>query len=116
MCRRSCVCQLLINQANESMQQVFNTHLFRSELDLYRAEGLTVTLASRPDNTECLGLLLSKPLGVLPLLDTTSLGLEPSDDKFLSGLHKHHTRHPYFPKTHPRDKPHAFFIKHFAGG
>lgn len=107
--------QLCINHANEWLQHLFNDQLFSAELDLYRNEGIAYSVSSRPDNSECLSLLLAKPMGILPSLDTASINLEPSDDRFVSSLHRNLVGHPFFPNTHASEKHRAFKIRHFAG-
>jgi myosin heavy subunit len=42
--------QLLINFANESLQNTFNSQIFDAELRLYETENIQCDVSSRPDN------------------------------------------------------------------
>ena len=61
--------QLFINLSNEHLQQHFNTHVFKQELDDYQAEGLKdMGGLTFKDNTDVLTLIDSKG-GILSMLD-----------------------------------------------
>ncbi|CAI5701681.1 hypothetical protein KXD40_002883 [Peronospora effusa] len=107
--------QLLINYTNEVLQATFNNQVFIAEMELYKREGITVGRIKWPDNRECVDLIASKPNGILALLDAEAMNPQPSDAKFLRTLHLKHSKHPYFPRTHPKDMEHMFIVRHFAG-
>ncbi|KAG6614640.1 myosin-like protein [Phytophthora cinnamomi] len=107
--------QLLINYTNEVLQATFNNQVFIAEMELYKREGITVGRIKWPDNRECVDLIASKPNGILSLLDAEAMNPQPSDAKFLRTLHSKHSKHPYFPRPHPKDMEHMFIVRHFAG-
>lgn len=107
--------QLLINYTNEVLQATFNNQVFISEMELYKREGITVGKITWPDNRECVELIASKPNGILALLDAEAMNPKPSDEKFLSALHRHHGKNSYFPRPHPKDMQQMFIVRHFAG-
>ncbi|TDH67104.1 hypothetical protein CCR75_007928 [Bremia lactucae] len=107
--------QLLINYTNEVLQATFNNQVFIAEMELYKREGITVGKIKWPDNRECVDLIASKPNGILCVLDAEAMNPKPSDVKFLRTLHFKHSKHPYFPRPHPKDMEHMFIVRHFAG-
>lgn len=64
--------QLCINIANEQIQYYFNQHIFTWEQQEYMAEGIPVDLVEFSDNRPVLDMLLSRPIGLLALLDEES--------------------------------------------
>ncbi|CAM9886122.1 unnamed protein product, partial [Ectocarpus sp. 12 AP-2014] len=107
--------QLLINFTNESLQDTFNKQVFNNELKLYEEEGIDVVVSSCPDNTACLLMLSDKPKGIIPSLDNVCAEPNPSDARYLDGLHKTYARHMDFPRTQPKDMRDCFWVKHYAG-
>ena len=75
--------QLLINLANERLQQHFNAFVFKSEAREYAAEGVPVTAVDFVDNVEVLQLLEKKPQGVLPMLNEECTRRGGSDEQLL---------------------------------
>ncbi|CAN0100971.1 unnamed protein product [Scytosiphon promiscuus] len=107
--------QLLINFTNESLQDTFNKQVFNNELKLYEEEGIDVVVSTCPDNAECLKMLSAKPKGIIPSLDNVCAEPNPSDARYLDGLHKTYVRHRDFPRTQPRNMRENFWVKHYAG-
>ncbi|CAM9665996.1 unnamed protein product [Ascophyllum nodosum] len=107
--------QLLINYTNESLQDAFNKQVFNNELKLYEEEGIEVVVSSCPDNTQCLNMLSDKPKGIIPSLDNVCAEPNPSDSRYLDGLHKTYARHQDFPRTAAKDMRECFWVKHYAG-
>lgn len=66
--------QLLINLANERLQQFFNDFIFKMELDEYAKEGIDGSKITYEDNAALLELLLGRPQGVLALIDEEVCG------------------------------------------
>lgn len=64
--------QLCINIANEQIQFYFNQHIFTWEQQEYMAEGIPVNLVEFSNNRPVLDMLLSRPMGLLALLDEES--------------------------------------------
>lgn len=64
--------QLCINIANEQIQYYFNQHIFTWEQQEYMAEGIPVDMVEFSDNRPVLDMLLSRPMGLLALLDEES--------------------------------------------
>ncbi|CAM9467577.1 unnamed protein product, partial [Ectocarpus fasciculatus] len=107
--------QLLINFTNESLQDTFNKQVFSNELRLYEEEGIDVVVSTCPDNADCLKMLSGKPGGIIPRLDNICAEPNPSDARYLDGLHKAYLRHQDFPQTSQRDMRENFWVKHYAG-
>lgn len=91
-----------------------------------RAQGITCNVTSVPDNAGCVALLSAKPSGVLPILDATCKEPGPTDEKFISSLHRAYSKKPaegseaaasaaHFAPVHPRLKRDSFAIAHYAG-
>jgi len=78
--------QLCINIANEQIQYYFNQHIFTWEQQEYMAEGVPVDLVEFSDNRPVLDMLLSRPIGLLALLDEESR-FPRSNDGSLIGMH-----------------------------
>lgn len=64
--------QLCINIANEQIQFYFNQYIFMWEQQEYMAEGIPVNLVEFSNNRPVLDMLLSRPMGLLSLLDEES--------------------------------------------
>ena len=120
--------QLLINYANESLQNTFNMQLFRSELQLLLEENIECALdpSMCPDNSGCVDTIWisnsqirSGECSILTILDAVSKQPKPLDDKFCAQLHhdigKSTTKQKHFPPPHPKDRRSCFLVKHFAG-
>lgn len=75
--------QLCINIANEQIQYYFNQHIFTWEQQEYMAEGIPVNLVEFSDNRPVLDMLLSRPLGLLALLDEESRFPRATDQTFI---------------------------------
>eukprot|EP00635_Sarcinochrysidales_sp_CCMP3193_P013289 CAMPEP_0118913986 /NCGR_PEP_ID=MMETSP1166-20130328/14536_1 /TAXON_ID=1104430 /ORGANISM="Chrysoreinhardia sp, Strain CCMP3193" /LENGTH=1604 /DNA_ID=CAMNT_0006853551 /DNA_START=50 /DNA_END=4864 /DNA_ORIENTATION=+ len=136
---------LLINYANEGLQQLFCDAVFAAELDLYEQEGIldgddALRNVDKPDSTPTIDLLVGfsrgKP-GVLKLLDAQCAigGVKSSarldavgpkrsssvsaagsrDATFLAKIHSEFSGHAALASTAPLEKRHLFHVKHYAG-
>lgn len=70
--------QLLINYANEMLQSLFNDHIFKNEVKLYKAEELDISGVEFKDNAPCCRLIDAEYSrhryhGILSLLDDFTL-------------------------------------------
>jgi len=63
--------QFCINFCNERLQQYFNEHVLKAEQDLYKREALLWDPIDLPDNQDCIDLVMGKPYGIIPILDST---------------------------------------------
>lgn len=79
--------QLCINVANEQIQYYFNQHIFTWEQQEYMAEGVPVDLVEFSDNRPVLDMLLSRPIGLLALLDEESRFPRATDRSLIGKLH-----------------------------
>ncbi|KDO28211.1 hypothetical protein SPRG_06260 [Saprolegnia parasitica CBS 223.65] len=135
--------QLLINYANETLQDMFNVCILKAEQELYQAEhvfapqniGLRFafdpsTFATAPiprrldelsteihydDNHACLSLIAGRYDSIFAMIDTVGILAGSCDKKLNEKLHQAFKKHPCFPLPHPKDAHHDFCIKHFAG-
>lgn len=112
--------QLCINFSNESLQKLFNNHIFVMEQQLYDEEGIDYSHIEFQDNTELLDLFIDRKTGIFPLIDEQGLlGKRGSDEAVLASLTKSHGRsagstgHPNF--SRPRVGETSFLVHHYAG-
>lgn len=119
---------LLINYANEALQQLFCDSVFAAELKLYESEGIlldTLRHIKPPDSRPTLELLAGRGQhpGILRMLDAQcAFGANEStgvsfdvkrDASFLSNVVREHSRR--LAKTRAQDRRHMFHVQHFAG-
>ncbi|XP_055383448.1 myosin-IIIb-like [Condylostylus longicornis] len=104
--------QLCINIANEQIQYYFNQHIFTWEQQEYIAEGIPVDLVEFSDNRPVLDMLLSRPLGLLALLDEESRFPRATDRTFIEKCHNNIKSKFYI---RPKSDACCFAIQHFAG-
>lgn len=83
--------QLCINVANEQIQYYFNQHIFTWEQQEYMAEGIPVDLVEFSDNRPVLDMLLSRPIGLLALLDEESRFPRSNDSSLIGESHSHNS-------------------------
>ncbi|GAB6020183.1 myosin 3 [Chamberlinius hualienensis] len=104
--------QMCINIANEHLQFYFNQHVFAWEQKEYMQEGLDIDLIEFCDNRPVLEMFLSKPVGLLALLDEESHFPKSSDASLVEKFHCN-IKSPYYHK--PRLIGLLFTIQHYAG-
>uniref|UniRef100_A0A8D8XJS4 non-specific serine/threonine protein kinase n=1 Tax=Cacopsylla melanoneura TaxID=428564 RepID=A0A8D8XJS4_9HEMI len=104
--------QLCINIANEQLQYYFNQHVFTWEQQEYMAEGIPVDLIEYTDNRPVLDLLLSRPMGLLALLDEESRFTRSTDRTLIEKFHANLRNKLY---VRPKSNALCFGIQHFAG-
>ncbi|XP_070187968.1 myosin-IIIb-like isoform X1 [Littorina saxatilis] len=104
--------QLCINIANEQIQYYFNQHIFAWELAEYEKEEIDATLVSYVDNRPILDMFLSKPMGLLALLDEESHFPKATEQTLVDKFNKN-VRAPAYSKT--KGNVLHFCIDHFAG-
>ncbi|XP_055329530.1 myosin-IIIa-like isoform X2 [Paramacrobiotus metropolitanus] len=104
--------QLCINITNEQLQYYFNHSVFTWEQKEYAEEGLDWIPIMFCDNRPILDLFLSKPVGLLALLDEESRFPKASDHSLAEKFH-HNVKSPYY----HRNKMDAmrFSVEHYAG-
>ncbi|XP_022688836.1 myosin-IIIb-like isoform X3 [Varroa jacobsoni] len=105
--------QLCINIANEQIQYYFNKHVFSLEQQEYANEGLNLNSVSFSDNRPVLDMFLSRPIGLLALLDEESNFPKATDqsliDKFHTNIKSSHYLRPKSSRTL------QFAVLHYAG-
>ncbi|KAJ1530956.1 hypothetical protein ONE63_005792 [Megalurothrips usitatus] len=104
--------QLCINIANEQIQYYFNQHIFTWEQQEYMAEGVPVDLVDFSDNRPVLDMLLSRPLGLLALLDEESRFPRASDRTLVDKFHCNMKSRFY---VRPKGNALCFAVCHYAG-
>nr|QDR51010.1 neither inactivation nor afterpotential C-2 [Manduca sexta] len=104
--------QLCINIANEQIQYYFNQHIFTWEQQEYMAEGVPVDLIEFSDNRPVLDMLLSRPMGLLALLDEESRFPRSNDRTLIEKFHNN-VKSKYY--VRPKSDAICFAIHHFAG-
>lgn len=113
--------QLLINYANEKLQNHFNKHIFQIEQIEYDNENIDWTYIKFNDNQDCVDLIDSKPSGKTGIFQTLddiiSSGRNDVNISFLAQLNQswiEKSRHPNY--STPRfNKDQIFGVVHYAG-
>ncbi|XP_052463583.1 myosin-IIIb-like [Carassius gibelio] len=105
--------QLCINLANEQLQYFFNHHIFLMEQKEYKEEGITWETITYKDNKPILDLFLTKPIGILSLLDEQSAFPQATDRDFVDKLNSKFKTAPSFEVV--RSHTPVFTIVHYAG-
>lgn len=106
--------QLFINLSNEHLQQHFNTHVFKMELDDYVKEGIDPgTELTYRDNADIVELISGRN-GILPILDDEVSMPKATDHTLVNKIFTQHEKHRRFiPAKFKGDW--KFGIRHFAG-
>ncbi|GFR80399.1 myosin IIIA [Elysia marginata] len=104
--------QLCINIANEQIQYYFNQHIFAWELEEYRNEGVDAAEVTYIDNRPILDMFLSKPVGLLALLDEESHFPRATDTTLVEKLNQN-VSSPIYSRS--KSNGSTFCIDHFAG-
>lgn len=104
--------QLMINIANEQIQYYFNQKIFSWEQQEYQSEGISIDLVEFADNRPVLDLLLSRPIGLLALLDEECRFLKSSDSSLIEKFHGNIKSKFY---QRPKSNALCFGIHHYAG-
>lgn len=78
--------QLCINYANEKIQQLFNSHIFKMEQKEYAKEQIKWVYVEFKDNQAVLDLIEDKPDGVLSILDEECMIPKGTDEGFVQKL------------------------------
>jgi myosin heavy subunit len=111
--------QLCINYCNEKLNNHFNEHVFKYELAIYAAEGVTVDELDFKDNQAILDFLENQSSGIYSLLDDQIM-INGTDEKFLGRVSQLHKDSPQFMapkrKNCPDPEPgNCFGVVHYAG-
>jgi len=88
--------QLCINYCNEMLQAQFNLHVFQTEQDTYKEEGIRWDSITFPDNTKIITLISKKNTGILSILTDQSRQARGSDRTFAAALYKGCEKHTNF--------------------
>ena len=107
--------QLCINYANETLQQQFNTFVFKMEQQAYEAEGIEWEKIEYPDNQDVLDLLSQRHIGIFSLIDEESLIPKGTDMSFVSKLYQKWSSHDRFQASRIQQATGSFVIRHYAG-
>ncbi len=108
--------QLLINAANETLQNQFNKVFFEHEQAEYAAEGISWSNVKFRDNTPCVELLEAPGTGILRMLCEEGRLPQASDDRLLQKMHATHKNNKFYqiPMRSQRDRDKSFEVRHFA--
>lgn len=110
--------QLCINFANETLQQHFNMHMFKLEMQEYQLEGISFESIGFTDNQESIDCISA---GIFKVLDDQCRIPNPSDKRFASQIYKelegisNPTFAMRFSVTKAQKVLDHFCIEHFAG-
>ncbi|KAM6040157.1 unconventional myosin-Vb-like [Theristicus caerulescens] len=104
--------QFCINYANEKLQQLFNTYVFKLEQEEYVTEEIPWVFIDFCDNQPCIELIEGR-LGILDLLNEECKMPQGSDGSWAQKLYQTHLSSSHFQK--PKRPTDAFVVCHFAG-
>jgi chromosome segregation ATPase len=118
--------QFCINFANERLQSFFNYHVLKTEQELYRREALLWTPLDLPDNQPVIDLVMLRPTGVLPILDSACIQPKGDATIFTDNLFAQHGDNPDLKrvlrdpaaksaKGRQHTKFNGFAVQHYAG-
>lgn len=88
--------QFCINYANEKLQQLYISYVFKAEIEQFIAEGLKNFLGELKfkDNQPIIDLFEANPMGIFNLLDEAS-SVASTDESFLNTVIKQHKTNEY---------------------
>lgn len=109
---KNCLEQLCINYANETLQQLFNYHIFKQEVELYESEGLSFRDFTFADNQANIDLIGN---GIFSTLDDQCKLPNPTDKRFFGVLCTKMASNPLFSSNHHQQLNLLFTVTHFAG-
>lgn len=107
--------QFCINLANERLQGYFNKHIFAAELEEYKNDGIAEALVqgiTYTDNHGTLDLILTRQIGIIPLLNEACKFQTSTPNSLVEKLSGTHKDHPSFAASQTQGQ---FGIKHYAG-
>jgi len=116
--------QLCINFTNEALQQQFNKFIFKLEQEEYERENISWAFISFPDNQDCLDTIISRPQGILTMLDDEcKLGQRGSDrnwvkrlnDTYIPERNQEVSDNTRYSATKMQQVKGIFCVRHFAG-
>jgi len=111
--------QMFINLTNERIQHLFNSIMFKREVEAYRKEGIASVFDPGVDNLDCVRLFTStsSPPGIVKLLSESALMRSGRDNAaFVSVLNSSFAQHPHFGVCGPQDAQRAARAKGLPAG
>ena len=113
--------QICINLANETLHNLFLSHVFHG-ISASQLRTILGDDAARIDNAKCLELLATPPNGILQLLDFQCKAPRASDETFCLAVNQKHgggassfLKTPTLSRTCTSDEKTAFIVRHYAG-
>jgi len=106
--------QLFINLSNEHLQAHFNNHIFKMELDDYKAEGVEVAGGLTYQANDDIIALIDSKSSILATLDEEISVPKATDMTFVAKVLKNFDKHPRLIKSKFANAGN-FGIAHFAG-
>jgi myosin V len=107
--------QLCINYCNEALQQQFNLHIFKSEQEEYKKEGIAWEFIEFPDNQDVIDLVDKRGVGIIPLLNDQCRTTRGSDKSFAEALYTRCSNNPRFHAPSLVKGKQQFIVDHYAG-
>ncbi|KAF0698151.1 Aste57867_11219 [Aphanomyces stellatus] len=135
--------QLMINYANETLQNMFNQCILKNEYELYHLENIFAPqnaalrfpifkpvphpsgedkttnskhlVVTYEDNKDCLALISAKNEGMFAVMETSGKLAGQSDRVLLGRFNTLFKQNACYIAPHAKDAKHTFIIKHFAG-
>jgi len=114
---RNTFAQLCINYCNEVLQQLFNDYVFQKDQEEYNLEGIDWDFITYPDNSACIELFESRPIGMFSLIDENCLYPGGTDTTIVQKMYDHLLpNYDRFIRPSREEKANLQFkIRHYAG-
>jgi myosin V len=107
--------QLCINYCNEALQQQFNLHIFKSEQEEYKKEGIAWEFIEFPDNQDVIDLIDKRGEGIIPILNDQCRTTRGSDKSFAEALYTRCDKNSRFYAPALIKGKQQFIVDHYAG-
>ncbi|KAL3836174.1 hypothetical protein ACJMK2_021616 [Sinanodonta woodiana] len=105
--------QLCINTVNERLQNFMNAKVFKTELLIYKDEGIDVAEITFTNNDALVDFLIKQPHNILATLDEQSKIQYGTDESFVRQLNTSYGQSKFY--TQSKSNQPEFTISHFAG-
>lgn len=106
---------LCVNLCSETMQHFYNTHVFKSSLEVCREEGIQCSLELEyTDNVPCIDLISSLRSGLLSMLDAECVS-GGNASTFVERVRSCHSSNSRLRDLAPAGDPLQFAVHHYAG-
>ncbi len=107
--------QLCINYANEKLQDLFSSHVFKHEQNLYKEEQISWENIDFPNNQECLNFFEGKPVSFMTLLNEECILPKGNDKSLYNKVINRFEDNQTLSTKENKKMDLEFIVKHYAG-